>query len=234
MIKQTVFSQNRQKRVIILINTHCIYIHRNKINNKVYIGQALDDKYLDRWSYGHGYSKQFFGKEIAKYGWNNFEHKILETGLDELTVNERERYWIEYYDATNPEKGYNIDPGGGGKSEETRQRMSESWQKDKKRKKEQSDLMIKLNKTLDRTGENNSMYGRTREDIKQLLGKKVCCIEENKIFDSMSDAARWIGNENMRSHIAEVCKGKRKTCKGYHWKFINNNFIVEEDNKDEV
>lgn len=202
--------------------THCIYMHKNKLDNKVYIGQTLDNKYLERWSSGHGYSKQYFGEIITKYGWDNFEHKILETNIKDSDIDEREKYWIKYFDATNPEKGYNKDPGGGSKSQETRQKMSDSWQKDIERKQKQSNLMIQLNKTLNRKGQNNSMYGRTREDIKQLLGKKVRCIETNKIFDSMSDASRWIcGNEKMRSHIREVCEGKRHTCYNYHWEYVN-------------
>lgn len=208
--------------------THCIYIHINKLdNNKVYIGQALDNKYLSRWSSGYGYSKQYFGKIITQYGWDNFEHKILETGLKDNEVNQREQYWIQYYDATNPEKGYNKDPGGGGKSQETRQKMSESWQKDKQRREQQSILMTNLNKTLDRSGTKNGMYGRTREDTKQLMGKKVYCVEKDKIFDSLSDAGRWLGNIKQRSHIAEVCNGQRHTCGGYHWKFLKEDDIVE-------
>lgn len=49
-------------------------------------------------------------------------------------------------------------------------------------------------------------------------GKKVICIELNKTFPSATDAGR---NLNINpSHISMVCKEKRKTCGGYHWKYI--------------
>lgn len=47
-------------------------------------------------------------------------------------------------------------------------------------------------------------------------GKKVYCIELDKEFDSMTAAAREIGISPSR--ISECCRGKTKTCAGYHWK----------------
>ena len=52
---------------------------------------------------------------IRKYSWDNFSKEIIEEISDEESqeyVDERERYYIEVYDSTNREKGYNIDLGG--------------------------------------------------------------------------------------------------------------------------
>ena len=58
-------------------NTYSVYCHINKINNKRYIG-ITKDKPVDRWGKdGNGYKTQVFGRAIEKYGWDNFEHKIL-------------------------------------------------------------------------------------------------------------------------------------------------------------
>lgn len=35
-------------------STYCIYIHKNKINNKVYVGQTCQ-KSESRWKLGEGY-----------------------------------------------------------------------------------------------------------------------------------------------------------------------------------
>ena len=44
--------------------------------------------------------------------------------------------------------------------------------------------------------------------------------EEIACFDSISSAARNLGlTEKVASHIADVCRGKRKTAYGYKWKF---------------
>ena len=51
----------------------CIYMHKNKINGKVYIGQTIQDDPNKRWKNGHNYKTcTFFAHAIKKYGWNNF------------------------------------------------------------------------------------------------------------------------------------------------------------------
>lgn len=97
-----------------------IYKITNKINGKVYIGQTihtLEERYrghinrANRGDMGHLYPA------MRKYGINNFECEVIETidktlpnALDLL--NEREIYWIKYYDSTNNKCGYNITLGG--------------------------------------------------------------------------------------------------------------------------
>ena len=210
--------------------THCIYKHTNKINNKIYIGQALDNKYKERWSNGHGYSKQYFYKDILKYGWDNFSHEILETGLSDNEVDERESFWIAFYNSTDENIGYNRDPGGKTKSLETRQRMKESWQKDSFRKEKQSILMTELNKQIDRTGKNNPMYGKDRTGDKAGRKRKVKCVETQEIFCNITGAGKWSNNgkTSTNSHISSVCKGKRKTSGQHpitkeplHWVYVD-------------
>jgi hypothetical protein len=52
-------------------------------------------------------------RSIRKYGIENFIFEILEE-CNEEELNDKEIYWIKYYDATNKEKGYNIKLGGEG------------------------------------------------------------------------------------------------------------------------
>lgn len=111
---------------------YCVYMHRNKINNKVYIGQT-GTAVKDRWQNGKGYKGcTLFERAIEKYGWDNFEHIILEDNLTREEVGISERKFIALYDSTNPEKGYNISTGGesghvGVKmSDEVRKQMSET------------------------------------------------------------------------------------------------------------
>ena len=46
---------------------------------------------------------------------------------------------------------------------------------------------------------------------------KVRCVETGQIFNSIKEASEWCGVG--RSHIGSCCKGKRKTCGGYHWEY---------------
>lgn len=91
-----------------------IYKITNLINNKIYIGQAKD--VFHRW-YEHCLesatkkSNRKLCNAIRNYGVNNFKIEIIE-GLIE-NYNEREQYWIAYYNTfLDAEKGYNMTAGG--------------------------------------------------------------------------------------------------------------------------
>ena len=89
-----------------------IYKHTNKINGKCYIGQTCQTL-SQRWRKGDGYkSSTYFYHAIKKYGWDNFEHIILECGLNEDEVDEREKFWIKYFNSNNKDFGYNLSDGG--------------------------------------------------------------------------------------------------------------------------
>ena len=92
------------------------YMHKNKINKKVYIGQTINqDNPNRRWQNGKGYESSdnnLFWNAIQKYGWNNFEHIILEKDIPESLLNKKEKYWIAYYQANNRDFGYNVTDGG--------------------------------------------------------------------------------------------------------------------------
>lgn len=111
-------------------NCH-VYIHTNKVNGKRYIG-ITSNKPNARWNNGNGYKHNpHFTNAIKKYGWDNFSHEILASGLDEESAKEMEKTLIKQYNSTNPLFGYNQSSGGepmsGVKhSEQTKQKMSES------------------------------------------------------------------------------------------------------------
>ena len=45
--------------------------------------------------------------------------------------------------------------------------------------------------------------------------KKVRCIETNYIFDSITEAEKWLGKHG----IGSCCRSKQETCGGYHWEY---------------
>ena len=55
-----------------------VYSHRNKINNKIYIGITKQNPTV-RWGVdGKRYKDSpRFWNAIQKYGWDNFEHEIF-------------------------------------------------------------------------------------------------------------------------------------------------------------
>lgn len=87
-----------------------IYKITNKNTGKSYIGQSND---IERRFKEH----QIAGKKsripvdiaIQKYGKDLFTYEIIEECLINQ-LNEREEYWIKFYDTFN--NGYNCNPGG--------------------------------------------------------------------------------------------------------------------------
>lgn len=98
-----------------------IYKIQNKINGKIYIGQSVNIK--KRWTkhrnsycdtFDHNYNTHLY-RSMRKYGIENFEFSIVELCLQQ-ELNERERYWISYYNSFF--QGYNLTFGGDGAGSE--------------------------------------------------------------------------------------------------------------------
>lgn len=154
------------------MNSYTIYMHRNKINGKVYIGQTKQ-KPEKRWDNGRGYvdcSK--FYNAILKYGWDNFEHIILYQNLSMEQADFLEMQLIEKYNSINDKFGYNIKKGGQNKShsEETKRKIGEAnkialkgnrWSEQQKR------LISQMF-----SGEGNPFYGKHHtEESKKLISE---------------------------------------------------------------
>ena len=96
-----------------------IYKITNKINNKAYIGQSIDIE--NRWRQHKLCSfietkteyNSPIHQAIRKYGLENFSFEVLEECEPEQ-LNEREIYWIDYYQTfpVSSGKGYNQTIGG--------------------------------------------------------------------------------------------------------------------------
>jgi len=93
-----------------MCETKDIYKITNKINGKIYIGQS--NNCLKRFQQHKNTKYQYtslISRAIKKYGVENFTFEIIEH--DVTNYNEREMYWIQYFNSLKP-NGYNILPGG--------------------------------------------------------------------------------------------------------------------------
>lgn len=99
-----------------------IYIIRNTINDKVYVGQTTKSvklRFLNHLSAARKGKDYVIGKAIRKYGEENFYVETLEECL-KSELNEREIYYIKFYNSTNPKFGYNMSKGGNKTAERKR------------------------------------------------------------------------------------------------------------------
>lgn len=91
-----------------------IYIIRNTVNSKVYIGQttsSINLRFRNHLSSARRGGDYVIGKAIRKYGESKFYVELLEECLTE-ELNEREKYWISFFDSTARKNGYNMSIGG--------------------------------------------------------------------------------------------------------------------------
>lgn len=90
-----------------------IYKATNKINNKFYIGQAVNLKRrIAKHKRFYKELKSKFYSAIICYGWNNFIWEIIDTANSKEELNQKEINYIKKFNTI--ENGYNLRPGGMG------------------------------------------------------------------------------------------------------------------------
>lgn len=93
-----------------------IYKITNIINNKIYIGQTrktIEERFQAHINKAKQHTNRYLYDAMNKYGYDNFIPSEIEECDDNL-LDEREIYWIAYYNTTNKQYGYNMTIGGGG------------------------------------------------------------------------------------------------------------------------
>jgi len=132
-----------------------IYKITNLKNQKFYIGQSKD---LNNREHNHFYRlgrnehhNEILQKSFNKHGKENFIFEVLEEIDSDNFLDEREKYWIDFYGGLNNKKTYNMkDPLTKDYSEYTRTKVSK--------------IML---------GENNPNYGNNwTDEQKENLSKK--------------------------------------------------------------
>lgn len=209
--------------------SYCIYTHINKTNGKVYIGLTgmIPE---ERWRDGKGYHKgTHFRNAIDKYGWDNFEHKIIKDNLTKEEASYWEQYYISFYNSMDRRFGYNMSSGGehGGHVQtiETRKKISENHGGfDGKNHTEET--LKKMREA--KAGKNHPNYGKHfSNDLKEKLkiaalnarGRLFLCVELNRIFDNLNEAQEITACS--KSAIVRCCQNKQYQSKGYHWKYVD-------------
>ena len=174
-----------------VIKLFCVYKITNLINNKNYIGITKRNPEI-RFNEHFSNKNEILYRAKKKYGKENFSLEIIEKDIPENQIDEKERYYIDFFNSLIP-NGYNLSKGG---------ISNKSISEEGKQKLKKCNLGI-----------NNPKCS------KYIL---MIDIHTNKIlkkFGSTREAARFLGNENKYRSIAYCLSGRTKQSQGYFWKY---------------
>jgi group I intron endonuclease len=171
----------------------CVYIIKNILNNKVYVGSAFNIKKRLIQHYNllknNKHSNIKLQRGWNKYGEDNFRIQIMEENRFNDLLNKEQEY-INFYNSV--EEGYNITPIAGST-------LGNKWTTQQKEK--YSVLKKKL-----QLGEPVIQY--------DLNGKKI------NEFPNMKIAGKSIGIKNT-CLIGQCCRKEKKTVGGFKWEYKN-------------
>lgn len=201
-----------------------IYKITNIVNNKIYIGQttkSINSSYLG--------SGTIIIKAVKKYGKDSFIKEVLEVLEDLCELSEREIYWIEYYNSTDRNIGYNISSGGNGGN------LGEIVNKKLSDISKESGRLIgnklrsgvpPINKGVAMSEEQKDKLRKPKTDEhKRKLSevrigkhtKPIICLNNNEIYESIKEAANSLNLTG--PNIIKVLKGGAKKTKGYIFEY---------------
>lgn len=178
-----------------------IYIIKNLINGKEYVGQSGNIK-SRIYHYRRKIRSMIIGRAIKKHGIENFQVYVEYFPL--LTPKElgqKEYDTIRDCNTKHP-NGYNLADGG---------LITRGW-------KHTPESLQKISAAS--TGKNNPMFGISRKRDKNPNAKKVAQYTKDgeliKIWNCMADAQEVLGI--LQGNISSCCSGKLKSCGGFIWK----------------
>ncbi len=204
---------------------HTVYITTNPTNGKFYIGKHSTSKKIDYYK-GSG----VWVKNCKKA---NIQLKTVivascQTAKDAYDF---ERTLVKAAKKQHPNLCMNFADGGIGYTKEERAKMP-SYMLGKKHSKEAKEKIAQWGK-VNKAGEKHHMYGKkhteetkkqmseTHKKIGYLRGKKVKCLTNGQIFNSLSDAGRFVnGDPRSRSNIRRCCDGLVDKVYGLEWSYI--------------
>ena len=202
-----------------------IYLIKNIVNNKVYVGSAVNvDK---RWSQHKNHLKR--GKHHSchlqsawdKYGEQTFTFDILELVSNPEHLLAYEQVYLDYYKSYENDRGYNICKVAGSqfgmkRSEEARRKMSEAHtglkrsEETKKKKREAQKCRIFSEETKLKIGE--ASKNRSEEAKKKIaqanIGRKLS--EEHKQKLREANIGKKI-SEEAKQKIREIKTGVKRS-----------------------
>jgi len=209
---------DKETEISVPENQSGIYMILNTINDKYYIGSAIN---LSKRRSNHFsdlrrnvHSNIHLQRAYNKYGEMNFKFILVELVDDSTTILAREQYYIDLYNASDDKYGYNICSIAGSNlgrifDDVSKEKMSISAKK-RKASKSTKEILSKAHK-----GEKHPFYGKKHS-------------EESK--HKMSQARSAMYYDCSKSYISYVCRNVESKHKGYHWMYYEEYLKENSDN----
>lgn len=202
---------------------YTVYVLRDK-DGKAYVG-TTSTLLEARWNNGNGYRFcEGLWAAIRRDGWDSITKEVVAVGLTEEAASLREQELIARLDTTNPERGYNRELGGVGRSkiisDASRAKMSQSHMGERNfnyGKHFSEEHRAKL--SVSNVGKKRSE--QTRRNIAKSKERPVAQYGLDgsliAVYESGKDAAKATGTQ--AGHISKVCKHQRSTAGGFVWAY---------------
>ena len=209
-----------------------IYKITNKENGKMYVGQTIMPV-EKRW---HCHKMAWQGNRhcqalydaFDKYGIENFQIEEIEECKDK-DLNEKEMYWIKYYDTYN--NGYNLTIGGDGNRRLDTELIRQLWDEGLSTGQIAEELGYTKNGLVKHLWdyENYSVDEGRHRGAKNKGVTNGKPIEKYSLdgvyietFPNANVAAESVGKGRKDSGNIRACAhGRRKSAYGFRWKFVN-------------
>lgn len=149
-----------------------IYKVVNETNQKVYIGQTTQEPHARRMqhkyeAFNRRLNKPFYNA-IRRDGWNSFQWEIIDEADSTDELNQKEIYWIDFYDSANRDKGYNLSTGGDSNSGYRSNSINYSLSWTDERRKEKSEYVKEYRKNNPYTEEEKK---KISDSLKEFYSK---------------------------------------------------------------
>lgn len=210
-------------------------------SEKVYIGITSQKPISYRWKNGKGYSENTkIGQAINKYGWDNFQHEVIEENIISLEEAKlKEQYWINFYDSYR--NGYNSTIGGDTVSLSRSTNLPIYQIDDNFEIVNKFETIAEAGRCLHTRPSNiaeaakqngnqikakgfywclEKDYSESWQPKENNQSKKVICIETKVIYPNEIAAAKAVNKT--QEAIAACCNRTITTCAGFHWAFLKD------------
>lgn len=216
-----------------------IYKITNLINNKIYIGQTIrpinvrwnEHKHESFKKDGHGYNYHLHNA-IRKYGVQNFKIEQIYRCEDDNRF-DAESYFIQKYNSTNPQIGYNFVVEGLGRTQYITNDILDLWGQG-----------FLINQIAEKIGCHKSTVsnrlknnGITQEEINQRFAKYVSLRDGKPVLQynlngdfiqEWPSATSCQSQGYSQSAISQVCNQKQKSAYNFLWKYKQDNRDIKQ------